>query len=424
MNETMRERNRKAPAFHTLYTFVYLPLSIALAIFVALGHSYMLLSAELSSPVLWIDYIGLIFPWISAIFGMVTLPLLSGRYPSGRRAVLFSSILKGLLSLTLTARFFYFGHIAQGIAYSLLTILFALIYAYYRKLWWFFLPQRYLEMMVDDAPEDEEAKEEATGEEETKEEVEIPAETEENSEAEAEAEAEAETEAENEEKAPASSDEEKASDNAEEEPVAVTECLDELSEDEKVKITSYVPSFFFLEEPLVVENITLTVAEKRTLLEIKVLNVSPSDFFTSLWSVNETKTFVSSLPLFSGKEATIRAMINVPTDRVDISLLSLDGKNVERKTIAVLPEKKALSSLSDDERFTYFLSTYAKIGEKRMTWAYSENVGNSAWLCPACGSPSIGDSCSACATERKDAMRFSPSTVLEEYAKALDGEDK
>ncbi|MGN1163834.1 MAG: hypothetical protein ACI4S4_03395, partial [Candidatus Ornithospirochaeta sp.] len=219
--------------------------------------------------------------------------------------------------------------------------------------------------------------------------------------------------------------EETKAEEKEEELLALSECLeDDLTQEEKVKITSYIPSFFFLEEPLVVESVTLTVCEKRTMMEIKVLNVSPSDFFQSSWSVNGTKTFVSSVPLFSGKEAEIKAMINVPTDRVDIALLSLDGNKVERKTIAPLPERKSLSSLSSDDKFPYFLSDYAKFDGKRISWAYSENVTQSAWLCPRCGSPSIGDKCTACSMEKEAALRFSPSIVLEEYAKTREGGEK
>ncbi|MGN1163588.1 MAG: hypothetical protein ACI4S4_02150, partial [Candidatus Ornithospirochaeta sp.] len=136
----MKERSRKTPAFHVFYTFVYLPLSIVVALFIALGRTYMIRSAEFSSVVLWVDFVHLLYPWVAAVTSMAALPLLAGRYPSGRRMVLFSETLKTLLAITILWRYFYFGHILQGFVYSILAVLMALVYAYYRRLWWYFLP--------------------------------------------------------------------------------------------------------------------------------------------------------------------------------------------------------------------------------------------------------------------------------------------
>ena len=415
MAMTERKNQRKALSFHTIYTFIYLPLSIALGAIIGLGRIYALRAIQPSSIDGIINILHTIFPLLSSFLSLIALPFLIGESPFGRKAVLFSSVFKALLSLLFVWAYLSYRNILPAFVYTIIIFLEAFIYSYYRSHKTFSnkgkdkeVPSDREERKVEvqDSREEEEEKREDE-EENTPEEVE-------------------EKEKEEEEIEPEETKEEsQIVEEKKEIEIQITECEErKVDEKEIVKTTVFIPSCIYREIPIEVDEIKLTVLSESTYVRIGVSNRSNTVFTSTSWITGTGRVFNSRKVIRGGEHTEIFASINCPTDRIEFSLHSVtysDGREemTEGKTLLPKAERIELSSLSKDDSYSYFLASYLSEKKIEAKLAYSTSALSHVYICPRCGASVVDeDKCPICGLEKEKAELFSPSAVLSSFQKA------
>lgn len=409
-----RKNQRKALSFHTIYTFIYLPLSIALGAIIGLGRIYALKAIQPSSIDGIINILHAIFPLLSTLLSLVALPFLIGESPFGRKAVLFSSVFKALLSLLFVWAYLSYRNILPAFVYTIIVFLEAFIYSYYRS-------QRVFSNKVTEK-EEPPVKEERTAE--------IP-DTRKVEEKMTEAEPEKTTEEEVKEKSEEEPEEEKKEESPIEEKkkkeieIQITECEErKVDEKEIVKTTVFIPSCIYHEIPIEVDEIKLTVLSESTYVRIGVSNRSNTVFTSTSWITGTGRVFNSRKVIRGGEHTEIFASINCPTDRIEFSLHSVtysDGREemTEGKTLLPKAERIELSSLSKDDSYSYFLASYLSEKKIEAKLAYSTSALSHVYICPRCGASVVDeDKCPICGLEKEKAELFSPSAILSSFQKA------
>lgn len=413
MAMTERKNQRKALSFHTIYTFIYLPLSIALGAIIGLGRIYALKAIQPSSIDGIINILHAIFPLLSTLLSLVALPFLIGESPFGRKAVLFSSVFKALLSLLFVWAYLSYRNILPAFVYTIIIFLEAFIYSYYRS-------QRVFSNKVTEK-EETPVKEERTAEVPDTRKVEekmTEAEPEKTTE-EVKEKSEEEPEEEKKEESPIEEKKEKEIE------IQITECEERnVDEKETVKTTVFIPSCIYREIPIEVDEIKLTVLSESTYVRIGVSNRSNTVFTSTSWITGTGRVFNSRKVIRGGEHTEIFASINCPTDRIEFSLHSVtysDGREemTEGKTLLPKAERIELSSLSKDDSYSYFLSSYLSEKKIEAKLAYSTSALSHVYICPRCGASVVDeDKCPICGLEKEKAELFSPSAVLSSFQKA------
>lgn len=413
MAMTERKNQRKALSFHTIYTFIYLPLSIALGAIIGLGRIYALKAIQPSSIDGIINILHAIFPLLSTLLSLVALPFLIGESPFGRKAVLFSSVFKALLSLLFVWAYLSYRNILPAFVYTIIIFLEAFIYSYYRS-------QRVFSNKVTEK-EETPVKEERTAEVPDTRKVEekmTEAEPEKTTE-EVKEKSEEEPEEEKKEESPIEEKKEKEIE------IQITECEErKVDEKEIVKTTVFIPSCIYREIPIEVDEIKLTVLSESTYVRIGVSNRSNTVFTSTSWITGTGRVFNSRKVIRGGEHTEIFASINCPTDRIEFSLHSVtysDGREemTEGKTLLPKAERIELSSLSKDDSYSYFLSSYLSEKKIEAKLAYSTSALSHVYICPRCGASVVDeDKCPICGLEKEKAELFSPSAVLSSFQKA------
>ena len=414
MAMTERKNQRKALSFHTIYTFIYLPLSIALGAIIGLGRIYALKAIQPSSIDGIINILHTIFPLLSSFLSLIALPFLIGESPFGRKAVLFSSVFKALLSLLFVWAYLSYRNILPAFVYTIIVFLEAFIYSYYRS-------QRVFSNKVTEK-EEPPVKEERTAEVPDTRKVEekmTEAEPEKTTEEEVKEKSEEEPEEEKKEESPI---EEKKKKEIE---IQITECEErKVDEKETVKTTVFIPSCIYREIPIEVDEIKLTVLSESTYVRIGVSNRSNTVFTSTSWITGTGRVFNSRKVIRGGEHTEIFASINCPTDRIEFSLHSVtysDGREemTEGKTLLPKAERIELSSLSKDDSYSYFLASYLSEKKIEAKLAYSTSALSHVYICPRCGASVVDeDKCPICGLEKEKAELFSPSAVLSSFQKA------
>ena len=413
MAMTERKNQRKALSFHTIYTFIYLPLSIALGAIIGLGRIYALKAIQPSSIDGIINILHAIFPLLSTLLSLVALPFLIGECPFGRKAVLFSSVFKALLSLLFVWAYLSYRNILPAFVYTIIVFLEAFLYGYYRS-------QRVFSNKVTEK-EEPPVKEERTAEvpdtrkvEEKMTEAEPEKTTEEMKEKSGE-----EPEEEKKEESPIEEKKEKEIE------IQITECEErKVDEKEIVKTTVFIPSCIYREIPIEVDEIKLTVLSESTYVRIGVSNRSNTVFTSTSWITGTGRVFNSRKVIRGGEHTEIFASINCPTDRIEFSLHSVtysDGREemTEGKTLLPKAERIELSSLSKDDSYSYFLASYLSEKKIEAKLAYSTSALSHVYICPRCGASVVDeDKCPICGLEKEKAELFSPSAILSSFQKA------
>ena len=409
-----RKNQRKALSFHTIYTFIYLPLSIALGAIIGLGRIYALKAIQPSSIDGIINILHAIFPLLSTLLSLVALPFLIGESPFGRKAVLFSSVFKALLSLLFVWAYLSYRNILPAFVYTIIVFLEAFIYSYYRS-------QRVFSNKVTEK-EEPPVKEERTAEVPDTRKVEekmTEAEPEKTTEEEVKEKSEEEPEEKKKEESPIEEEKEKEIE------IQITECEErKVDEKEIVKTTVFIPSCIYREIPIEVDEIKLTVLSESTYVRIGVSNRSNTVFTSTSWITGTGRVFNSRKVIRGGEHTEIFASINCPTDRIEFSLHSVtysDGREemTEGKTLLPKAERIELSSLSKDDRYPYFLSSYLSEKKIEAKLAYSTSALSHVYICPRCGASVVDeDKCPICDLEKEKAELFSPSAVLSSFQKA------
>ena len=414
MAMTERKNQRKALSFHTIYTFIYLPLSIALGAIIGLGRIYALKAIQPSSIDGIINILHAIFPLLSTLLSLVALPFLIGESSFGRKAVLFSSVFKALLSLLFVWAYLSYRNILPAFVYTIIIFLEAFIYSYYRS-------QRVFSNKVTEK-EEPPVKEERTAEVPDTRKVEekmTEAEPEKTTEEEVKEKSEEEPEEEKKEESPIEEKKEKEIE------IQITECEERnVDEKETVKTTVFIPSCIYREIPIEVDEIKLTVLSESTYVRIGVSNRSNTVFTSTSWITGTGRVFNSRKVIRGGEHTEIFASINCPTDRIEFSLHSVtysDGREemTEGKTLLPKAERIELSSLSKDDSYSYFLASYLSEKKIEAKLAYSTSALSHVYICPRCGASVVDeDKCPICGLEKEKAELFSPSAVLSSFQKA------
>ena len=414
MAMTERKNQRKALSFHTIYTFIYLPLSIALGAIIGLGRIYALKAIQPSSIDGIINILHTIFPLLSTFLSLVALPFLIGESSFGRKAVLFSSVFKALLSLLFVWAYLSYRNILPAFVYTIIVFLEAFIYSYYRS-------QRVFSNKVTEK-EEPPVKEERTAEVPDTRKVEekmTEAEPEKTTEEEVKEKSEEEPEEEKKEESPIEEKKEKEIE------IQITECEErKVDEKDTVKTTVFIPSCIYREIPIEVDEIKLTVLSESTYVRIGVSNRSNTVFTSTSWITGTGRVFNSRKVIRGGEHTEIFASINCPTDRIEFSLHSVtysDGREemTEGKTLLPKAERIELSSLSKDDSYSYFLASYLSEKKIEAKLAYSTSALSHVYICPRCGASVVDeDKCPICGLEKEKAELFSPSAVLSSFQKA------
>ena len=409
-----RKNQRKALSFHTIYTFIYLPLSIALGAIIGLGRIYALKAIQPSSIDGIINILHTIFPLLSTFLSLVALPFLIGESSFGRKAVLFSSVFKALLSLLFVWAYLSYRNILPAFVYTIIVFLEAFIYSYYRS-------QRVFSNKVTEK-EEPPVKEERTAEVPDTRKVEekmTEAEPEKTTEEEVKEKSEEEPEEEKKEESPIEEKKEKEIE------IQITECEErKVDEKDTVKTTVFIPSCIYREIPIEVDEIKLTVLSESTYVRIGVSNRSNTVFTSTSWITGTGRVFNSRKVIRGGEHTEIFASINCPTDRMEFSLHSVtysDGREemTEGKTLLPKAERIELSSLSKDDSYSYFLASYLSEKKIEAKLAYSTSALSHVYICPRCGASVVDkDKCPICGLEKEKAELFSPSAVLSSFQKA------
>lgn len=398
-------KTEKGMRFHKFYTYVYLPLSAILALFIALGRFYYITTISLSTYRGWVELVHAIYPSVCCVLSVAALPFLIGKKSMGRRIVLFSETFKSLLALILIGSYLYFFNIIPAFVYTLNVFAMALVYGYYRMRGWEFDPVKVVVKKKEEpvATEKEEIVEVEQKEEENQEE---------------------ETESKEETEEVSSTGCEKEETSIEDKEIEIEETNEDYDPSSTVKITSIEPATFIPESPILLEGVTIRTGKEDTIVSIKARNISNKAFVSSTWSMDGIREFVSSKMIFPKEEVTITALINIPTDRLSIKLSSLEeyeGKRVDlsdKKQVSI-PKKHAISSLFKDDRFSFFISDLKKKEGVDAEWLYMDDETSSSWLCPKCGIPVNKDeNCPLCGLEKEKAKTFSASSLTLLFDKA------
>ena len=399
-------KTEKGMRFHKFYTYVYLPLSAILALFIALGRFYYITTISLSTYRGWVELVHAIYPSVCCVLSVAALPFLIGKKSMGRRIVLFSETFKSLLALILIGSYLCFFNIIPAFVYTLHVFAMALVYGYYSMRGWEFDPVKVVVKKSEEpvAVEKEEI-------------VEVEQKEEENQEEEV-------TESKEETEEVSSTGCEKEETSIEDKEIEIEGTNEVYDPSSKVKITSIEPATFIPESPILIEGVTIRTGKEDTIVSIKARNISNKAFVSSTWSMDGIREFVSSKMIFPKEEVTITALINIPTDRVSIKLSSLEeyeGKRVDisdKKQVSI-PEKHAISSLFNDDRFSFFISDLKKKEGVDAEWLYMDDETSSSWLCPKCGIPVNKDeNCPLCGLEKEKAKTFSASSLTLLFDKA------
>ena len=398
----------KGMRFHRFYTYVYLPLSAMLALFMALGRFYYITTISLSTYRGWVELVHATYPLVCCVLSVAALPFLIGKTSVGRRIVLFSETFKSLLALVLIGAYLAYGNLIPALVYTLLVFAMALVYGYYRMREWEFDPIKVVVKKREEpvTPIEKEEKEEPKEEIVEKEKTETK-------------ELDSEEEQKTEEVPPLEEEP-----DSEEKEIVVEETNGDFDPSSTIKLTSIVPATFAPDSPILVEETVIRTEKEKTLISIKARNISEKSFVSSTWSMDGIREFMSNKMITPKEEVTINAQINIPTDRAAIKLISLEEYEGERidlsdKRQISIPPKHAISSLFKDDRFSFFMSDLKKKEGVDAEWLYMEDGTSSSWLCPKCGIPVYKDeNCPLCGIEREKAKTFSASSLTLLFDKA------
>lgn len=113
-------------SFHRFITYIYLPLVIALNIYIAIGNVFPLRRVNLLS----LETIALLLPYFTVILYSVSLVELLGK---GRKMILFSVVFRTVLELPLIIGELIEGGIKTAFFYAVNVAVNAAIFIYYRK---------------------------------------------------------------------------------------------------------------------------------------------------------------------------------------------------------------------------------------------------------------------------------------------------
>lgn len=317
------KKTKKIPklGLHKLITFVYLPLSTAFCIYVAIGNVFDIGRLQLQGLPDYIEAVTLMLPFVTAILHFLALIGLLGLTRFGLRIILFSSIFRTFLELFITYGALTAKNTEEAAAYLIGCLFNILVYIYYRRRECYFVKGGQSLKKANEIIKKAEEIQKAVEEPRESKEKETPAEKEE-----APAPAE-ETVQEKEETPPLQKEE---TEQTEESVPLQSEDVDregfksikpDFSLDGIVKRTRYIYEVEKKVGNVKLLQATLNIYENKTIVEIEVENTSSETYSSSTWKFGEC-TFTSTTPIEAGI-TTIAAEAEKPLTRLEISLVDV-----------------------------------------------------------------------------------------------------
>lgn len=311
------KKTKKIPklGLHKLITFLYLPLSTAFCIYVAIGNVFDIGRLQLQGLPDYIEAVTLMLPFVTAILHFLALIGLIGLTRFGLRMILFSSIFRTFLELFITYGALTAKNTEEAVAYLISCLFNILVYIYYRRRECYFVKGGQSLKKADEIIKKAEEIRKAVEEPRESKEEEIPA---------------------GKEESPAQAEEtlpplqKEVTEQTEEEVPLQSEDVDresfrsinaDFSPDGIVKRTRYIYEVEKRVGNVKLLQATLNIYEDKTIVEIEVENTSSETYSSSTWKFDEC-TFTSTTPIETGI-TTIRAEAEKPLKRLEISLVDV-----------------------------------------------------------------------------------------------------
>lgn len=127
----MKDETRLKNILNKVIIYAYLPLTIALGIFTALGNVYTLGRVELVTELDYINLVLLLLPFVTVVLYLVSLVALMGKFKCAVKSILFSTTLRFLLMLVVMYGFLYTGNLGRAFHYVFQCVVTMLIWLFY-----------------------------------------------------------------------------------------------------------------------------------------------------------------------------------------------------------------------------------------------------------------------------------------------------
>lgn len=128
-----KNKDTKAKLFNSFYTYFYLPFSIALSLFIAIGNYASFSRIKYSSYSDYAKFILLLLPYLVVILNTIALPFMIGKEEKGIRMTLFNQTLFLLLILFSLPFTLYSSSFLFSLIFILLSFFSIFVYSYYKK---------------------------------------------------------------------------------------------------------------------------------------------------------------------------------------------------------------------------------------------------------------------------------------------------
>ncbi len=321
------KKTKKIPklGLHKLITFVYLPLSTAFCIYVAIGNVFDIGRLQLQGLPDYIEAVTLMLPFVTAILHFMAIIGLIGLTRFGLRIILFSSIFRTLLELFITYGVLTAKNTEEAVAYLISCIFNILVYIYYRRRECYFVKGGQSLKKAYEIIKKAEEIQKAVEEPQKSKEEETPAEKEETP-----SPAEGTVQEKEETLPPLQNEETEQAAQVEEAVPLQSEDVDgesfksikaDFPLDGIVKRTRYIYEVEKKVGNVKLLQATLNIYDDKTIVEIEVENTSSETYSSSTWKFGEC-TFTSTTPIEAGI-TTIAAEAEKPLTRLEISLVDV-----------------------------------------------------------------------------------------------------
>lgn len=300
-----KEKKSPRPKFwlFRIITYIYLPLTIALNIYIAMGNVYSIGRLKFVSVFSYIEAVELMMPFVTAFLFTLSLIGLLGLTSFGQRCMLFSTFLRNLIFFVLIAASLLDKDVKSACYYAPACLLGMLIYLYFKHRDYIF---------IKGGQSIKEAKAKLRKAEEEKK---IKAEA---------AECIAEVKAEKEE---AKAEEDSADITEEKEGVKTTSSftLHGIEGDypltDLVKKRKFIYAFPDTGTPVMVISSTFSIFPTKTIIEIEVDNTADEVYSSSTWTIGEAQ-FTSGETIKPGKNK-VTIMVEPVLEEAAVKLQSV-----------------------------------------------------------------------------------------------------
>lgn len=300
-----KEKKSLKPKFwlFRIITYIYLPLTIALSIYMAMGNVYSIGRLEFVSIFSYIEALELMLPFVTAFLFTLSLIGLLGLTAFGRSSVMFSTFLRNLILLILIAAALLEKDIRAVYYYGPACFIGILVYLYYKHRPYLFIKGGWSIKKAKAELKKEKEKETEAAEEAPLKKEETPVKEDEGA---------------KEEEAPAPEEKE------EEKPAFALSTIEGcFPETGLLKKKQFIYAFTETGTPVKVLSSTFSIFPGKTILEIEIENTGDDIYTSSRWVIGETP-FTSLYVIKPGKDK-ITVMIEPAVEEAAVKLVEVSS---------------------------------------------------------------------------------------------------